>query len=107
MKIWQAQAPSNIALIKYMGKTDAARNRPTNSSLSYTLDHLKSYVTLEPAPLGTEEDLWRPLTSLPDGRSAAAMELSEKGRARFLAHLARIKQEYGFEGAFVVRSAND
>ena len=34
---WFAKAPSNIALIKYMGKKDAELNLPMNSSLSYTL----------------------------------------------------------------------
>ena len=39
-----ASAPANIALIKYMGKTDVLSNRPTNSSLSWTLGHLQTFV---------------------------------------------------------------
>ena len=45
---WYASAPSNIALIKYMGKTDYNGNKPTNSSLSYTLTHLNTHVEIEP-----------------------------------------------------------
>lgn len=102
---WSAQAPSNIALIKYMGKTGAGPNRPTNSSLSYTLTHLKSLVELETISSG--EDIWEPLRTDFEGRELPLVELSEKGKQRFLAHLKRIKEEFEFEGAFVVRSAND
>lgn len=42
----EASAPSNIALIKYMGKTDAVSNKPTNVSISYTLDELKTFVRM-------------------------------------------------------------
>ncbi|MEO7164457.1 MAG: hypothetical protein ABI041_16165, partial [Bdellovibrionia bacterium] len=40
-------APSNIALIKYMGKEDAVLNLPTNPSLSMTLNHLRTWVEIE------------------------------------------------------------
>ncbi|GJM07142.1 MAG: diphosphomevalonate decarboxylase [marine bacterium B5-7] len=46
-QIIQASAPSNIALIKYMGKIDFEKNLPTNPSLSFTLENLRSYVELE------------------------------------------------------------
>jgi diphosphomevalonate decarboxylase len=39
------RAPSNIALIKYMGKTDSTLNLPENSSLSMTLDSLSTYMS--------------------------------------------------------------
>ncbi len=42
-----AVAPSNIAWIKYMGKTDAVVNLPENPSLSLTLNHLATHLTLE------------------------------------------------------------
>jgi diphosphomevalonate decarboxylase len=102
---WKATAPSNIALIKYMGKTDHSGNRPTNASLSYTLPHLKSLVEIELAP-GAATDRWEPLREY-EGRPLAEISLSEKGKARFLAHLLKLKAHYGFEGSFVVRSAND
>lgn len=102
-RIWRAEAPSNIALIKYMGKTDHAENRPTNSSLSYTLSHLRSIVELE-ATNGA--DRWEPLAAY-EARKLDALKLEGKGLQRFLAHLARLKQIYGVEQSFVVRSVND
>lgn len=90
----EASAPSNIALIKYMGKTETAVNKPANPSLSYTLDALRTFVTLEEGP-----SEWHAL----DGK----LQLSEKGRAKFLAHLARLQDAWRIEGTFTVRSAND
>jgi diphosphomevalonate decarboxylase len=69
MKV-EASAPSNIALIKYMGKTLATGNIPTNASLSYTLEHLRSFVTLESAGA----DSWQPLAGLPE------LKLSQAGQ---------------------------
>ena len=50
---WIAEAPSNLALIKYMGKQGSLqkkdsfmKNVPLNSSLSYTLNHLKTKVEI-------------------------------------------------------------
>jgi diphosphomevalonate decarboxylase len=42
-----AQAQPNIALIKYWGKRDAGRNLPAVSSLSLTLDSLRTRMTVE------------------------------------------------------------
>jgi len=97
-KQWSASAPSNIALIKYMGKTDAATNIPTNASLSYTLDYLLTTVelTLSSAP----QDSWEPLAD-------ANIKLSAAGQQRFLNYLKKLKHNYGFEGAFIVRSGNN
>jgi diphosphomevalonate decarboxylase len=104
---WAAEAPSNIALIKYMGKLEgAAPNRPTNSSLSYTLPHLRSIVELEYDTDMITSDQWAPLTNY-KGRQFDALALSEAGAQRFLNHLRQIKEHYGFEGFFRVRSAND
>ena len=41
----RAVAPSNIALIKYWGKSDASLNWPANDSLSMTLHHARSITT--------------------------------------------------------------
>lgn len=98
--VWRAEAPANIALIKYMGKTEGSSNRPTNSSLSYTLDHLKSYVELEVAPAG-KDDSWESITG------SRFLHLSEKGQARFLRHLKFLKDAYQYEGGFRVRSGNE
>jgi diphosphomevalonate decarboxylase len=104
-KRWTAEAPSNIALIKYMGKIEGAGNRPTNSSLSCTLGHLKSIVQLEFDEWFTE-DRWEPLTEH-NGRRFDALKLTEYGTRRFLAHLGALKLHFGFDGHFKVRSAND
>ena len=104
MKRWLATAPSNIALIKYMGKTDASKNRPTNGSISFTLRGLRSIVELESTAEGL--DRWQPLVSY-EGKKLETIVLSEKGAARFLAHLAKIKERFGYQGSFIVRSAND
>lgn len=97
--MWRAEAPANIALIKYMGKTDVTGNRPTNSSFSYTLDHLKSYVELELAPAG-KDDSWESMSG------SHFVHLSEKGQARFLKHLKILKDAFEYSGGFVVRSGN-
>jgi diphosphomevalonate decarboxylase len=137
-KIWRVSAPSNIALIKYMGKIepssvqapsaqrsvkDSSVNQPTNTSLSYTLSHLRTWLELELAIEKSGTDSWEPLLETtgparlaerPNEKSVqqasrplAKLELSEKGLARFLAHLGALKKDFGFTGSFVVRSAND
>ncbi|MFY7697451.1 MAG: diphosphomevalonate/mevalonate 3,5-bisphosphate decarboxylase family protein [Legionella sp.] len=98
---WSAQAPSNIALIKYMGKKDSSKNLPSNSSLSYTLNNLLSTVTLE-LHTGTN-DRWEPLTTV----SQPILHLSPQSQNRFLRHLQRIKQHFDYQGHFIVRSTNN
>lgn len=92
----EASAPSNIALIKYMGKIETSSNTPANPSLSYTLDALRTFVTLESGPA-----VWQPLGGFPE------LALSEKGRAKFLNHLGRLQKAWNIEGTFTVRSANN
>lgn len=98
---WFAQAPSNIALIKYMGKKDDEHNIPINSSLSYTLNNLQSSVLLEKQ--SGKKDFWEPL----DIPGAMPFMLSKAAQERFLRHLARIKAAFNYSGAFVVRSSNN
>ncbi len=45
-----AQAPANIALIKYMGKKDSALNVPANPSVSFTLKSLLSQFEVSVRP---------------------------------------------------------
>jgi diphosphomevalonate decarboxylase len=98
---WFAEAPANIALIKYMGKANAHTNRPLNASLSYTLPHLITRVELD---VSTEQtDRWEPLNR-PNFISHA---FSEKAQTRFLKHLAFLKKHMGYSGTFIVRSANN
>ncbi|MBL7543812.1 MAG: diphosphomevalonate decarboxylase [Bdellovibrionaceae bacterium] len=94
-------APSNIAIIKYMGKTSTQQNLPTNPSISYTLEHLRSFVSIDVS--GEPEDSWEPLT----GTGFLPIELSEKGKLKFLNHLKRIKKLWGVNQNFRVRSANN
>lgn len=98
---WLAQAPANIALIKYMGKNDSNNNIPSNSSLSYTLHDLLSFVEIENHTLN--EDSWEPL-ELP---GALPFQLSEKAQQRFLNHLSFLKKQFAFDGGLIVRSCNN
>jgi diphosphomevalonate decarboxylase len=97
--IWQASAPSNIALIKYMGKSVSADNRPSNASLSWTLNHLRTYVELSEA----SADEWNPL----QGQNLIPIQLSDKGRDKYLKHLNRLREHWGLKRNFLVRSANN
>lgn len=99
---WLAQAPANIALIKYMGKKNEHSNLPDNASLSYTLNNLLSTVKIESIP--SKKDIWEPL--LAPG-AAADFSLSKNGQNRFIEHLARVKTHYGYSGGFLVQSTNN
>jgi diphosphomevalonate decarboxylase len=108
MNIIAAEAPSNIALIKYMGKlplnpniANLDRNRPTNASLSVTLPHLRTRVELE--QISAVQDTWQPLQS----PGWLVPELSEKGRQRFLSHFAKLKSTFKISGFYEVRSASN
>lgn len=99
--LWLAQAPANIALIKYMGKKQGQSNLPTNASLSYTLNNLLSTVKLE--PLSSKKDVWEPL-NIP---GAADFKLSKEAQQRFIDHLERIKKHYNYVGGFLIQSSNN
>ncbi|KTD57643.1 diphosphomevalonate/mevalonate 3,5-bisphosphate decarboxylase family protein [Legionella shakespearei] len=98
---WLAQAPANIALIKYMGKRDTNSNLPDNSSLSYTLNNLLSTVKLEALP--GKKDIWEPL-QIP---GAGEFRLSATGQKRFIDHLVRLKEYFGYSGGFLIQSSNN
>lgn len=98
---WLAQAPANIALIKYMGKSVENFNLPDNSSLSYTLNNLQSTVKLEILP--GKKDIWEPL-NIP---GSSVFHLSLMGQKRFIDHLLRIKSHFGYQGSFLIQSSNN
>ncbi len=98
---WFAQAPANIALIKYMGKKDPQKNIPDNPSLSYTLNHLLSNVILETH--SGQHDYWEPL-NIP---GAQPFTLSTTAQTRFLKHLDYLKTYFNYSGCFIVRSSNN
>ena len=93
--LWRAEAPSNIALIKYMGKVGVG-NIPSNPSLSFTLNHLRSTVEIEPSA----RVQWQPLDS-------TMKDLSEGGQQKFLRHFALLCEHWGISGDFCIRSANN
>lgn len=101
MQQWLGQAPANIALIKYMGKKDNDKNLPDNPSLSYTLNDLLSNVSLEAYP--GRKDFWEPLHT----PGVPEFTLSTEAQNRFLNHLAFLKTEFKYTGAFIVRSCNN
>lgn len=94
-------APSNIALIKYMGKTDTTGNKPTNGSLSYTLENLRTFVRL--SEIEGANDQWKPWIR----EDLEKIELSEKGQQRFLKHLGMLKNRWGITKSFLVESGNN
>lgn len=99
MSLIEAYAPSNIALIKYMGKLPDTGNVPTNASLSYSLDYLQTCVRLTPAA----QDDWQPM----EKPSFASPELSAKGREKFLKHFDLCRREMGGAANFTIQSANN
>lgn len=91
------QAPSNIALVKYMGKRDADLNLPENPSLSMTLDQLCSYAELRWNPSLKPESL-RFIPELPEGLSAhlcQKVESSEVGLKKIQTHFERCRAQGG------------
>lgn len=98
---WCAEAPANIALIKYMGKASPTTNLPLNASLSYTLPHLVTRVELEKS--SGQSDCWEALNH----PGFIPHAFSEKSQQRFLKHLAFLKKEFDCQTNFIVRSANN
>lgn len=97
--MWSGTKPSNIALIKYMGKSDIAFNKPSNGSLSWTLSHLRTQVTLSLS--NKAEDTWSPLqTEFP-------FEMNPTGLQKYLNHLKRIKELFSVQQVFEVKSGNN
>ncbi len=98
----EASAPSNIALIKYMGKSDPAENRPCNSSLSYTLEHLRTYVRISENS-NLADDQWQVF----ERKDLIPLKLSETGKTKFLKHFKMLKKEFGLTTNFEIQSANN
>lgn len=98
----EASAPSNIALIKYMGKTDPLLNQPCNTSISYTLEHLRTFVRIKENPQ-LNEDQW----SLLQRKDLRSMTLSENGKNKFIRHLHFLKEQFHIKFFFEIESANN
>lgn len=94
-QVWRAWAPSNIALIKYMGKKNASRNIPSNSSLSLTLNHFRTVVEFEQASGSNPQPVWDAgLPSRGDTPEARfqKLDLDAKSIDRALTHVARVRE---------------
>jgi len=98
----EASAPSNIALIKYMGKSDLNLNKPTNSSFSFCLEKLRTHVRIKKNS-ELNSDVWNPYRR----EDLRSIILSDKGRDKFLSHFAFLKIEFRMEGFFEIESANN
>jgi diphosphomevalonate decarboxylase len=73
----KVRAPSNIALAKYMGKTDGGKNIPSNASLSMTLNSLCTFAEVRETNGGLS---W----------SNEKLVLDDKGRERIFRHIERV-----------------
>lgn len=99
MKI-RVRAPSNIALIKYMGKTDSSKNIPENPSLSMTLNRLSTYLELDVIEDGAHRFvLDSALPALPAGTQAHPVSFNEKAVAKFENHFRRVQSRMTELGA--------
>ncbi len=90
-----ARAPSNIALIKYMGKSDSTLNIPENPSLSMTLSSLCTVAEVERSGAGgnywfPELPRFRPKDLAPGGLWISP-DLSLSGRDKLLRHVDRVR----------------
>jgi diphosphomevalonate decarboxylase len=93
--MWSSEAPSNIALIKYMGKMQNSRTlvEPYNISLSYTLHRFFTKVSLE--------------NCLSGDQFISEINFNKKAVDRFLLHVKHIKSFFNYKGFFLVRSSNN
>jgi diphosphomevalonate decarboxylase len=109
-----AVMPSNIALIKYMGKSDG--NFPVNPSLSYTTPRFESYVEIEERSQG--EDIWEELSQdqvdqlfqskilKHDFLSRTVLSLNKQETEKFMKFFVALKGLYKESRSFTVRSFN-
>jgi len=90
-----AVAHPNIALIKYWGRQDAARNIPLTDSLSITLDGLSTRTTVIPEPEAKADSL------ILDGQAA-----SDEATHRVARHLEHLRKRAGVTAKCRVVSEN-
>ena len=106
---WQAQAPSNIALIKYAGKKDSS-NLPVSPSLSYTLDHLTSIVRIHPLSGRAVSDGWEALDKKAWENTSPPpfpLKMSSAGVEKFLKFFQLLKTAFHIPGFYKVQSGNN
>jgi len=99
-EIWVATAPSNLALVKYAGKKNK-NNEPLNASLSYTLNHLFTKVTIQ--EIDATEDKWVPLKE----SELYPIHLSSFAINKFLDFFQYLKSIFQLSNHFLIQSANN
>jgi diphosphomevalonate decarboxylase len=87
---FEMKMPSNIALIKYMGKKNSFNNIPSNPSLSYTLPHLTTTVNL--SPIDADQDI-------------LVLDLEDK--KKFIMHLDFLRKHFGVHQFYEILSENN
>lgn len=85
-----------------MGKIQTVGNRPTNSSLSYTLEKLRTFVRIR-----REEKYQKDEWAVFARSDLRTIQLSEKGKQKFLNHFQFLKNEFGIDGFYRIESANN
>jgi diphosphomevalonate decarboxylase len=111
MKRVLVRAPSNIAVIKYMGKLDASLNLPANPSLSLTLDQLCSVTEAVWSGPGEFSLRWQGASELGEWAGLRPMAIEgEKALQKMKRHIARVasalRPEIEDLGAWEIRSGN-
>ena len=110
--LFEAQAPANLAFIKYMGKASDRVNTPFHPSLSWTLNHLMSAVQLE-LRKKQKTDIYLPFKDPKQGDLTGQKSILFQGHIsvyaqnRFLKHLEYLKSQFGLKQTFIVRSQNN
>jgi diphosphomevalonate decarboxylase len=92
--VFVASAPSNIALLKYWGKSDPARQWPANSSFSMTLDQAR---TTTRAQIARHDEIWFSGKQLP---------LSDPKASRIIKHLDLLRAHCGSSAKLHVATEN-
>ncbi|HEY8279605.1 MAG TPA: diphosphomevalonate decarboxylase [Bdellovibrionota bacterium] len=97
--MWKASAPSNIALIKYMGKESGGLNQAVNPSLSMTLADFRTSVEIEQVSEKDGADRWEQLSG--------SSPLRPEGAKRYVDFFSKMKKEQEVGGSFLIRSGNN
>lgn len=93
-------APINIAIIKYMGKSDEPTNTAGNLSLSYTSPRFLTRVVLSPSPQAKDILDCRNETGEP-------FQLSHEGEHKVLKFVSWLKEKMHIEGHVNINSRNE
>ena len=95
MNHWTAQAPANIALIKYMGKLPG--NKAVNPSLSYSSSRFSTKVKVALSDLG------RDVIS----KEGFGANISSVESDRFFEHIERVRSFFSYQGFFEIFTENN